>query len=136
MSFSDYLETKVLDHVFGGTPYSAPANLYLALFTTTPNDSTAGTEVSGGSYARQVVTFTVSGSAPTQALSDLAIEFPEATASWGTITHGAVYDALTGGNMLCYAQLTQSDFATANPKAIGIGDIVRVPAGGAKVTLD
>ena len=61
--FTDYLEDKVLDHVFGGTAYTAPSTLYVALFTVSPgDDGTGGTEVSGGAYARQTATFTVSGS--------------------------------------------------------------------------
>ena len=41
--FSDYLETKVLDHVFGGTAYTAPSTLYISLYTAAPTDSTSGT---------------------------------------------------------------------------------------------
>ena len=51
--FSDYLEDKVLDHVFGGTAYTAPTTLYVALYTVAPTDTGGGTEVSGGAYARQ-----------------------------------------------------------------------------------
>ena len=59
--FSDYLEDKVLDHVFGGNAYTAPSTLYVALYTVAPTDTGGGTEVSGGSYARQSGAFTVSG---------------------------------------------------------------------------
>ena len=48
MSFSDYLENKILDHVFKGTVFTQPANLYVALFTAGPNDVGGGTEVNGG----------------------------------------------------------------------------------------
>ena len=38
MSFSDYLEDKVLDHVFGGTAYTAPSTLYVGcLLYTSPS---------------------------------------------------------------------------------------------------
>jgi len=57
MSFSDYLETKVLDHVFAGVAYTAPGTHYVALFTAAPSDSGGGTEVSGGAYARQTIAF-------------------------------------------------------------------------------
>jgi hypothetical protein len=53
--FSDYLEDKVLDHVFGGNAYTAPTTLYVALYTVAPTDTGGGTEVSGGAYARQSV---------------------------------------------------------------------------------
>ena len=66
--FSDYLEDKVLDHVFGGTSYTAPGTLYVALFTAAPSDSGGGTECSGGSYARKsMAAMTVSGTSPTTA---------------------------------------------------------------------
>ena len=73
MSFSDYLETKVLDHVFAGTAYTAPSTLYVALFTAAPSDSGGGTEVSGGGYARQTIAFTTSGDTTS---NNAAIEFP------------------------------------------------------------
>ena len=72
--FSDYLEDKVLDHVFGGTAYTAPATLYVALYTVAPDDTGGGTEVTGGSYVRQTGAFTVSGTSPTTASNSAAIE--------------------------------------------------------------
>ena len=44
--FSDFLETKVLEHVFGGSAYTAPTTLHIALYTAAPSDSGGGTEVS------------------------------------------------------------------------------------------
>ena len=78
--FSDYLEDKVLDHVFGGNAYTAPSTLYVALYTVAPTDTGGGTEVSGGAYARQTAAFTVSGTNPTTATNSAAIEYPTATA--------------------------------------------------------
>jgi len=126
MSFSNYLETELLDHVFANNAYSSPANLYVALYTDNPDEDASGTEVSGGSYARQSASFTVSGNTAT---TDAAIEFPTATADWGTVTHVAVYDALTSGNMLAYAALTAS-------KNISSGDVFRIPTGDLDITLD
>lgn len=126
MSFSNYLENKVLDHVFGGSAYTAPATLYVGLFTSDPGEAGAGTEVSGGSYARQTITFTVTGS---QASSSAAVEFPTATASWGTITYAAVYDAVSGGNLLASGALTTS-------KTIDSGDVFRIPSGDFDIDLD
>ena len=136
MSFSDYLEDKVLNHVFGGTAYTAPSTLYVGVFTSAASDTGPGTEVSGNGYARQSAAFTVSGTSPTTATSSAAIEFPEATGSWGTVTYAGVFDALTGGNMLAWAELTDpADFVTPLPKAISTGDILRISAGNLKVTL-
>jgi hypothetical protein len=63
------------------------------------------------------------------ASNNAALEFPTATASWGTITHVAVFDAVTTGNMIAYATLTSS-------KTIATGDVLRVPAGDLDITLD
>lgn len=126
MSFSNYLETEILDHVFAGAAYTAPSTLYLALFTTATADDGTGTEVTGGSYARQTITFTTSGDTTS---NNAAVEFPTATANWGTVTHAAIYDAVSGGNMLDHGALTAS-------KTIESGDVFRLPSGDYDVTLD
>ena len=128
MSFSNYLETELLEHVFTNTAYTAPSTLYLALFTSNPAEDASGTEVttSGTAYARQTVTFTVSGDTAT---TDAAVEFPTATANYGTVSHVAIFDASSAGNMIAYAALTTS-------KAIETGDVFRVPAGDLDITLD
>ena len=126
MSFSNYLETKVLDHVFGGTAYTAASTLYLALHTSNPDEDDSGTEVSGGGYARQTVAFTTSGNTTS---NTAAVEYDTATANYGTVTHVGVYDASTAGNLLAYAALSSS-------KTIETGDVFRVPAGDLDITLD
>ena len=125
-SFSDYLENKVLGHVFGGSAYSAPATIYVGLFTADPGESGSSNEVSGNGYLRQSMAFTVSGSAAT---NTSAVEFPTATGSWGTVTHTALYDASTSGNMLAVRQLSAS-------KSIGTNDVFRFNAGDFDITLD
>lgn len=126
MSFSNTFETRVLQFVFTAGAVTRPSAWYLGLFTTAPSEAGGGTEISGGSYARQTVAFSVTGDTASNSAS---IEFPEATASWGTITHVAVFDAVSGGNQIAYAALTAS-------KAIDSGDILRIPAGDLDVTLD
>ena len=126
MSFSNYLETELLDHVFANNAYTSPSAVYLGLHTSNPDEDASGTEVSGGSYARQTAAFSVTGNTAT---TTAAIEFPTATADWGTVTHVAVYDALTTGNMLAYAALSAS-------KNISSGDVFRVPTGDLDITLD
>lgn len=126
MSFSNYLENKVLLHVFGATAYTAPATLYVGLFTSDPGEGGTGTEVSGGSYARQTIAFTVVNN---QASNTAAVEFPTASASWGTVTYAAIYDAVSGGNLLAYGALTTS-------KTIASGDVLRIPAGDFDINLD
>lgn len=125
MSFSNEFETRVLQWAFTTGSPTRPTAWYVALFTDDPTDAGTGTEVSGGSYARTAVTFTVSGDT---ASNSGAVEFPEATGSWGTITHIGIYDASTSGNLIAHAALTAS-------KAIASGDILRFPIGDIDVTL-
>jgi hypothetical protein len=124
-SFSDYLENKVLAHVFGGTAYTAPSTLYLALYTVAPTDTGGGTEVSGGSYVRLACAFTVTGNLATNTAAE---EWPVATGTWGTVVAVGVFDALTSGNLLAYGNLTAS-------KTITSGDVFRIPIGDLDITL-
>ena len=126
MSFSNYLETEILDHVFAGAAYTAPSTKYLALFTGAPGETGGGTEVSGGGYARQTVAFTTSGNTTS---NNAAVEYPTATANYGTVTHVAVFDASTSGNMMAYAALSSN-------KTIETGDVFRVPSGDLDITLN
>jgi hypothetical protein len=128
MSFSNYLENKLLDHAFGNNAYTAPATLYLSLHTANPDEDGSGAEVStsGTAYARETVAFTTSGSTTS---NTAAVEYATATANYGTVTHVGVYDASSGGNLLAYAALSSS-------KTIETGDVFRVPAGDLDISLD
>ena len=127
--FTDYLEDKVLDHVFGGTAYTAPTTLYVGLFTAAPSDTGGGTECSGGSYARKSMpAMTVSGTSTSQATYGAAVEFVTATGAWGTVTHVGIFDAASSGNLMAWAALTTS-------KAVTSGDVFRFNAGELDVTL-
>ena len=126
MSFSNTYETHVLNYVFTTTSVTRPTAWYLALFTTNPAEDGTGTEVTGGGYVRQSATFTVSGNT---ASNSGAIEFPTATAGYGTVSHVGIYTASTGGDLIAYAELSTS-------KTIDTGDVFRVPDGDLDVTLD
>ena len=111
---SDYLENAILNHVLRNSAYASPTTIYVGLYTTMPaDDGTGGIEVSGGSYARQSVVFAapVAGQTANNAL----VQFPTATAGWGTVLGVGLFDALTGGNLLYYGTLTAS-------KTVGLGD--------------
>lgn len=125
-AFSDYLEDAVLEHVLGGSSLAQPTP-YAALFTAAPNDAGGGTEVTGGAYAR-VATGAFSSTSGT-ADNDADIEFPEATANWGTITHFGIFDASSGGNLLVHGALDSS-------VSIETGDVFRFNAGDLDVSLD
>lgn len=101
MALSKYLAAALHDHLTGVASFTAPTNLYVALF------DEDGVEVTGGSYARQIVTF---GAADVNGVitSTARITFPAATALWGIITQARVYDALTGGNAIFRATSMES----------------------------
>jgi len=128
MSLSNTFETHTLQYLFTATSVTRPTAWYIALFTSNPAEDASGTEVStsGTAYARQSATFTVSGN---EATNSAAIEFPTATASYGTVSHIGVFDASTGGNLIAYAALTTS-------KAIDTGDVLRINSAELDVTLD
>lgn len=129
MDKSDFLEDALLNHVLRpGNPYTAPTGIFIALFTTLPGeDGTGGTEVSGGSYAREAVTFgaPVSGTVSNSG----AVTFTQATAAWGTIVGIGLYDALTVGNLLYFGNLTTS-------KVVDNGDQLSFANGALTVSED
>lgn len=131
MSFSKYLEGKVLQHCFCNTPYTAPSKLYLALYISDPTEDNVGTEVSGAGYTRMPITFsspTVEGE-KTVIANAAQISLAQATSDWGTVTHCGILDAATGGNLLAYAPLTIT-------KAIQIGDKPEFSVGGIAINID
>lgn len=104
MRASNFLEEAILNYFFRGQAVSRPTNLYLALYKTNPTDSDTGSEVTGGGYARQVVSF----NSPSQQgdrgtiTNANTIEFAQATGDWGEFAYFGVRDAKDGGNLLVY----------------------------------
>jgi hypothetical protein len=127
--FSDFGEELALKFLFTSTTATRPTAWYISLYTVAPGEAGGGTEVSGGSYAREAASFSVSGTSPTTASNSAAVEFTEASASWGTVVAAGVMDSLSGGNLIAYADLTVS-------KAVGTGDVLRFNTGEIDITLD
>ena len=123
---SNYLENALINATLRNTAYSSPATVYVGLHTADPTDAGSGTEVSGGSYARTAVTF----GAPSNGVSTNSadVEFPQASGTWGTITHIGIWDASSTGNLLYHTALDAS-------KAISSGDIFKIASGNLSVTL-
>jgi hypothetical protein len=123
---SDYAENALFSHLLRNVAYTSPAAVYLALYTASPTDADSGTEVSGGSYARQAITF----GAPSNGVgtNSALITFPTATASWGVVTHFGIRDNVAGGNLLIWGALT-------NQKTVDIDDTVKVNIGDLSVTF-
>jgi hypothetical protein len=132
MSFSDYLENELLDHILLVGSFTAPTTAYLALCKSTIQDddtgSTLPSEVSGGSYARKSCATwdTASGGS---SKNGVAITFAQATAAWGTVTDFAICSAVTAGNVHCYGKLTVS-------KSVASGDTAKFATGDLKVQLN
>ena len=124
---SDYLELKILEHTLGITAYTQPTTVYLALFTTDPTDAGTGTEVSGGSYARQSISWNTPASGAVTNSAD--VTFPQATADYGVVSHIGIFDASTAGNLLYHGALSASKSVTTN-------DTFIVEAGDLSISLD
>lgn len=103
---SNYLENALINAVLRNTAYTSPTTVYVALHTADPAEDASGTEVSTGGYVRQAVTF----GAPTDGVSTNSgtVSFTASGASWGSVTHFAIWDASTVGNMLFYSALDTS----------------------------
>ena len=123
---SNYLENALINATLRNPSYTSPTTVYLALYTSDPTDADTGTEVSGGSYARQAITF----GAPSNGVStnSAAIEFPQAGGSWGTVSYVGIRDASTAGNLLFHTALDAS-------KTIATGDVFRVAIGSLSVAF-
>lgn len=132
---SNYLENKVLDHVLGNTAFTQPSTLYLGLFLNTSGNAATNLEAgtltdevstSGTAYARETVTFAAASNGT--AATNATVTFTTATANWGTITHVAVLDAATSGNVLFWGAVTTA-------KTIENGDTFQVSSGNLTISL-
>jgi hypothetical protein len=123
---SNYLENALINATLRNTSYTSPAAVYVGLYTSDPTDANTGTEVSGGSYTRTAVTM----GSPTDGVSTntAAVEFPQASGSWGTVGWIGILDATSSGNLLYHTALDTS-------KTISSGDIFKIAIGGLSVTL-
>jgi len=130
-SASNFWEIEILDHLFGKGVYTPPT-IYVALSTADPLDDASGiAEPSGNGYARVTTSASDWNAAASGALDNAAaITFPQASGgAWGTITHFALYDASSGGNMLAHGALASS-------QAIADTESAKFSAGDLDVTLD
>lgn len=129
-SFADFWEDEVLDHLFMKGSYTMPTNLWIGLSTADPLDNETGlAEPSGNNYSRVSTAgadWNASSGGATANATD--VSFPEASGSWGTITHFGVFDAASAGNMVAHGTL-------GVPKLITSGDTAKFAAGDIAVTL-
>jgi len=116
VSYSNDLETKVMNHLFGLASWTAPSGLFVSLHTADPGE-TGASEVSGNGYARVSAgigasNWTITAQTVT---NDNALTFTGPTpAAWGTITHFGISDASVAGNFVGGAALTSSRSSVIN----------------------
>jgi hypothetical protein len=134
-NFTDYAEAKIINVWLRVEAAYKPAAIYVGLWTTTLVDAStgsSGTEVSGGSYARvQMTQADATWDAPTtggDTENTSSIDFPTATAAWGTVTDVGICDASSAGNMLFYKALDTS-------KVVGDGDTISFVAGALDIVI-
>ena len=127
LQMARYLEDKVFNLTLRGQAFTPPDPVYLALFTSAIDEVTGGTEVSGGDYERQEIAFDapVDGTGANTSV----VTFPSASADWGTISHWAIMDDLTSGNMLYYGEAD-------TPRTVTTGNTITVVAGKISVAVD
>lgn len=133
MSFSNYLELALLDHVFGGSDYTRPATLYISLHTADSGETGASEVASSNAYARVAVTNNATNfpaASSGSKANGTTITFATPTgAGWGTATHFGIWDASTGGNFISGGALSVS-------QSIPAGVIVSIAVGALTITLD
>lgn len=128
-SFTDYLETALLDLTYNGDTFTPPATVYLALATADPTDAATGAAMNevanSGGYARQAITF---GAAASRTITQNAIvAFGTATGDWGTITHWTTTDSATygAGNALAHGSLSPTKvILNGNIPSVASGQVV------------
>lgn len=122
-----YLSNSYINASMRATPYTSPASVYLALFTSSPTPGGGGTEVSAGGYTRQAVTWSVPSSGVSANTTDIV--FSTASQVWGTVVSFGVYDNPVAGNLLYYSNLNAS-------RLVQVNDQVKFPTGQLQVTED
>ena len=124
-NLSNYLENKLLDHFLGTAGYTMPTTVYVGLYTVVPTDAGGGTQVTGGSYARQTAVFSAAASGTTSNTANIDFaNMPAAT----TVAIG-VFDAITSGNLLLWGTLTTN-------KTTDAGDTLRIATGDLDISID
>jgi hypothetical protein len=139
---SDWSENNLVDFLFRAQTWTVGADLHFGLSTAGCSDSSVGTEVTGGNYARVAVTRSLANFAGTQSAGSTiassgtgGVTSNNAAISWGTVTwsatvsHFFVATASSGGNIvLCKA-------ITGGSKTVNSGDTVQFGTGAFTLTV-
>ena len=125
MPITYYSSKKILEALVGhSTSASFASSIYVGLSSTSPSRAGTGvTEPSGNGYARillgntnQSLTQKMATPSSGETTNEEVINFPEATGSWGTLTHFCIFDSAStsSGNLLAFGELTTSITPTAS----------------------
>src|ERR1700733_12090774 len=98
---SNYQERDFLAYLTG-------QSLVLALYTVAPTDAGGGTELVGNGYVRQAISWGLpptDGSGNTTVSNNADVIFSTATANWGTIVAGAIWDTENTPHLRWWANL-------------------------------
>lgn len=115
-----YLDNILINLALRNTSWVQPAIVYVALYSVAPTASGGGTEITGGGYGRQPVTFNAPTNGATSNVSD--VNFPIASTDWGSVVAFAICDTSSGGNILYFGNLS-------TPRTVLTNDQLRFPAG-------
>ena len=123
-NLSNTAENRALDWILGGSPTAPTTPLKVALVTAAGDDATAGTEVTGGGYARQTLSVGAAVSGATSNSADLVwTNMPSST-----VVGVEVWDSAGTPVRLWYGPLTVS-------RTVAAGDEMRLVAGALTFSL-
>jgi hypothetical protein len=125
MALTDTAENRVLDWLTGNATTAPTTPLKLALYTAAGTDAADGTEVTGGSYARQSVTLAAAASGATSNSADITFS----TMPSCTVVAWALWDSAGTPVRWWHGSLTAS-------KVVNAGDDFTVVAGDLDLTAD
>ena len=129
-ALSNYLEEKIVEHFLRNSAVGSPATVYLALYESDPGEAGAGTEATFVNYVRVASTWTaLDGAGQTKNVATVTFAANGNASAAATITHAAILDAATTGNVLLYGPL-------ASPKTLAVGDVLSFAANALTLTLD
>lgn len=126
--FSDYLEDAILNWLRGSAMPSAPAAVYVGLYSAAPTDAGGGTEVTTTIRAAGRVAATFGAPSGGVIANTGIVDFGDADGG-ATVTHFGIFDAASAGNLLAWAALTQS-------QTISTGNLVSFAVSALTITID
>ena len=116
-----YLANNLANAVLRNQSYSSPANVYATLYSVAPTVSTAGTEIVGNGYSRQLTTFTTPAAGATS--SNVSLNFTCSGNNWPTVVAFGVTDAATSGNILFFQNISPRNIKVSDTLVIDSGDV-------------